>query len=138
VPIFSPPVVFDNPPVLPETRGIQRALFRHFGPYPRGRSVVYRAGHYVIVDTPPNEELLTLTEGVTYFLGGHVYTVDDDIAALLEADGFDLNVDYTTWGELAGALWGEAPPTWELFVGAAWSTVGTDWGDLTATNWGDF
>lgn len=42
MPTFVPPTALLNPPVLPETRGVQRRLFRYFGPWPVGLSVVGR------------------------------------------------------------------------------------------------
>lgn len=88
MPTFRPPTLNDMPAVLPETRGPQRRLFRYFGGNPRGVSVVFSAtGHYVTVDTP-SADLLVGAEGTLWFLGGHVYTIDSAIAALLTADGY--------------------------------------------------
>lgn len=116
--VFIPPSAPLVPPVLPETRGVQRRLFRHYGPWPRGLSVVFRNGHYVTVQNPLDEELQHLTDGVTYFLGGHNYIVDDDIAALLIADGFTVTDEPTpplrqlTWGAVAGGTWSEFRMNW--------------------------
>lgn len=85
---FIPPVANITPPVLPTTRGVQRRLFRYFGPWPQGLSVVYRAGHYVTVPNPYWEELALLVDGVTYFLGGHTYTVTTAVGNALTADGY--------------------------------------------------
>lgn len=85
---FIPPTANIVPAVLPETRGVQRRLFRYYGPNPQGVSVLKRAGHYETVLNPVQDELETLVDGVTSFLGGHVYTVSDAVAALLVADGF--------------------------------------------------
>lgn len=86
--VFTPPTADVVPAVLPETRGVQRLLFRHYGANPRGLSVLMRAGHYVTVATPNLDELAALVDGTTYFLGGHVYTVSATIATLLTADGY--------------------------------------------------
>lgn len=85
---FTPPTGDFVPSVLPETKGVQRRLFRYYGPWPQGRSVVMVSGHYTIVDNPYADLLTPGGEGITWFLGGHVYTVADDIANLLALDGF--------------------------------------------------
>ncbi len=102
--VFIPPTALRVPPVLPETRGVQRSLFRHYGLNPQGLSVVFRAGHYVIAENPGVDELAPLTEGVTYFLGGHQYVVSDAVGALLLADGF-ITVDDT--GPFGGGGFGQ-------------------------------
>lgn len=56
----------------------------------RGISVVLRNGHYVQVTHPHTDELNALQEGTDYFIGGHVYTVTDETAAALQADGFEV------------------------------------------------
>lgn len=90
MPTFSPPTVNDVPRVLPDTRGPAYLLMRHYSPLPRGRSVLLRNGRYVTVDNPDNAELMTLTEGTSYFLGGHLYDVTDTVATLLASDGYDI------------------------------------------------
>lgn len=52
-----------------------------------GYSVVKKDGHYVTVPYVWMGELLG-DDGADYFLGGREYTVTDDIAADLVADGF--------------------------------------------------
>lgn len=88
MPTFTPPTWNVVPPVLPETHGPQRRLFSYYGPWPRGRSVLFVGGHYVIHDNPSTDDLAGLVEGLTWFQGGRRYTVDNAIAALLNADGF--------------------------------------------------
>lgn len=87
MPVFSPPLSYDMVSVLPETRGVQRQLFRYYAGNPRGLSVVKVAGHYTTVDTPYAATLVG-TEGVDWFLGGHVYTVTSAVATALNADGY--------------------------------------------------
>ena len=89
---FNPPVANDKPPVLADTRGPARLLFRHFGSGPRGRSVVKTAGHYVTRDVLYDGDLVGLTPGVDYFLGGHVYVVSPAVATALTADGYGAYV----------------------------------------------
>lgn len=87
---FTPPVAYLVPSILPETHGVQRRLWRYYGPWPQGRSVVFVSGHYTIVDNP-SADLLTLDgEGSVWFLGGHIYTVSDDVASRLVDDGFTV------------------------------------------------
>lgn len=120
--LFTPPVSLEVPAVLPTTTGAQRRLFRYYGPNPRGLSVVFEDGHFVTVRNPTEDQLIG-DEGIRWFLGGHRYVVDDDLAELLVADGF---ADYLTpistptthtwsiastftWGEIAGYSWGATP-----------------------------
>jgi hypothetical protein len=106
--------VLANPPVSSEHRGIAYRLFRYLGPQPVGRSVVYRAGHYVTVETPDQLEVSALRDGVTYFMGGHIYTITDSVATALLADGY--TVDTTQWNELTG--------TWDSYASDTWETIG--------------
>jgi len=55
-----------------------------------GQSVVRVGGLLVLHPYPLNSELLPLTEGVDYFLGGRTYTVSDETAAELVAAGFTV------------------------------------------------
>ena len=81
--IFNPPVVFDVPPVLPTTKGIAYRLFRHYGPRPRGRSVIRIGDEFQTVDSP---DQLTLAAVDEYWLGGHEYVIDKaTMLALTEA-----------------------------------------------------
>ena len=103
IPTFTPPVVNSVPAVLPETRGVQRRLFRYYGPNPRGYSVIYRGEGYVAVENPESDTLAELDvmaraagyesgEGVVWFLGGHTYTISAEIALALDASGFDTGI----------------------------------------------
>lgn len=111
MPFFTPPIALYNPPVLPETRGLARRLFRYLGPQPVGLSVIYRAGHYVTVQNPSQEELTPLKDGVTYFLGGHEYFVTTAVAAALITDGYSITS--TEWNELTGTWGSYSSDTWE-------------------------
>lgn len=84
---FNPPVAYDNPAVLPTTTGIKYRLFRYYGPYPRGRSVVLVNGHWTIMDTPFNDTYVQGKDGVDFFLGGHVYNLTSAQVTALTADG---------------------------------------------------
>lgn len=82
---FQPPTVEDVPRVLPDTRGAALLLMCHYSPLPRGRSVIWESGHFVTRDEPDSTGRV---EGVDLFLGGHVYTISDAMAAVLTADGY--------------------------------------------------
>lgn len=53
-----------------------------------GQSVVLTNGHYTTTPYPWLGELVGLTEGTDYFLGGRTYTVTSAVAAALNADGY--------------------------------------------------
>lgn len=63
-----------------------------FGRYsiPVGQSVVKVNDHYELMPYPWLGTIASLTAGVDYFLGGHVYDVSDTVASALRADGFDV------------------------------------------------
>lgn len=105
MPVFSPPIANDLPTVLPETTGLPRLLFRHFQGRARGRTVVKVGDAYVTYDTPYAELVEGLTEGVDYFLGGHLYLVSEAVANDLIADGYDVDLQ-STWGSHTGTTWG--------------------------------
>lgn len=111
MPKFIPPVAYDNPPVLPETSGVQYRLFRYYGPYPRGRSVLKIDGTYRIFDTPTDQDIAIATE---VYLGGRVYDVSPEVADALVAAGYQVWASLTwgdyeldEWGEIEGIPWGE-------------------------------
>lgn len=85
MPIFSPPVVNDLPAILPETRGVQRRLWRHYGGNPRGVSVLKIGGVYQTITTPTTAQIDSATE---YYAGGHVYVVSAAVSAALIAAGY--------------------------------------------------
>lgn len=54
-----------------------------------GISVLRQSDHFVRVPTPTHDELTASgVEGTDWFRGGYEYTVSDEIAADLVADGF--------------------------------------------------
>ena len=92
---FQPPI--DNnmvPPILPDTRGLARLLFRHYASNARGRNV------YIINGTPGTGAGGTVTENAPtgydfinrVFYGGHgAYTDVTAIeATLLTAAGYTV------------------------------------------------
>ena len=90
---FTPPIDAKMvPPVLPTTQGVQRGLWQHYSPNPRGRNV------FIINGTPGTGAGGTVTEndpiGTDFknrvFYGGHgAYTDVTAIeAALLTAAGY--------------------------------------------------
>jgi hypothetical protein len=85
VPTFNPPTVADLPRVTADTGGVALALMRHYSPLSRGRSLTKVAGTWTLTDLP---DTTGLVEGTDLFLGGHVYTVSDAVAAALTTDGF--------------------------------------------------
>ena len=66
-----------------------------FGRYsiPVGQSVVKKNGHYATTPYPWLGDLVGLTDGVDYFLGGRTYVIDDATAAALQADGYTTHDD---------------------------------------------
>lgn len=88
MPTFNPPTANDLPGITPETKGIQYRLFRYYGNNPRGKSVVMVAGHWTTMDYPSSEDFVQGTDGINFFLGGHIYTITAGQAATLTADGF--------------------------------------------------
>ena len=113
-PVFEPPTVEDVPRVLPETRGVPYLLMRHYSPLRRGRTVVKVGGEYQTVDNPEQSLLDTATE---VYLGGHIYTVTQDVADALTSAGYGSGIspdpteppDVTmTWAFLGSMTWGDA------------------------------
>lgn len=84
MPSFTPPTV------------LQSSSDSFWGRYsiPVGQSVVKVNGHFTLMPYPWLGELVDLTEGTDYFLGGRTYVVTEDIAAALEGDGFDTDADF--------------------------------------------
>ena len=58
---------------------------RHFGPRPRGLTVLKIGGTYATHDSPECDVVESATE---VYLGGHVYTVDAATASALNAAGY--------------------------------------------------
>lgn len=89
MPEFQPPSADTLPAVLPETRGPAYALFRHYD-WSSGKSVLKIDGTYITTEYPTAAQLAVATE--TY-IGGHIYTVTDAVAAELTAAGFSVGAD---------------------------------------------
>lgn len=87
--IFEPPYADTLPPTVKGLPGNGAAflLLRHFKSRARGRSVLKTGGVYVTVDYPTEDEIDAADEA---YIGGHVYVVDDETAAALEAAGYTL------------------------------------------------
>lgn len=95
MPFFEPPIVYANPAVLPNTRGTQRALFKYYGPYPVGQSVIKVGGVYKTITSPDQLTLLTATE---IYMGGHIYEISSATAAALVAAGYTVAGYTSTFG----------------------------------------
>lgn len=77
------------PTFTPPTRN-ESSNDHFFGRYsiPVGQSVVKVNGVFTTTPYPWLGDLAPLTDGVDYFLGGHEYTISEDIAAELTAAGY--------------------------------------------------
>jgi hypothetical protein len=84
MPSFSPPTVQQS---MPGDRFWSRYSV------PVGQSVVKIDGTYALHPVPWIGDLVGLTEGTDYFLGGRTYVITDEIAAALDADGFTTTSD---------------------------------------------
>lgn len=108
--VFEPPTIEDVPRYLPDSTPVQKRLMRYYSRLPRGRSVLKVAGHYVTVDNPTTaDQIAAGREGHEWFLGGHVYIIDDDIGTALEADGYTVEHP-GTWASYAGLQWRDLSP----------------------------
>ena len=85
MPTFTPPIALTNPPVLPDTRGVAYRLFRHYGPWPVGRTVLRIDGVYATYDTP---DQLTVASATEVYMGGHVYEISAATATALTNAGY--------------------------------------------------
>jgi len=56
-------------------------------------SVVWNGSQFVDVSVPMTDDLAKLKDGETYFLGGHIYYVNEATAAKLHASGYTTYVD---------------------------------------------
>lgn len=101
MPTFFPPIVEDVPAVLPETTGVAYMLFRHYGPYRRGRSVLKHGGVYRTYDTPSDVEVNTAQE---VYLGGHIYNITAATADALTTAGYTVYAE-NTWGDYEDFTW---------------------------------
>ncbi len=107
---FSPPVVHDVPAVLPDTTGVERALFRHYRGHQSARNVYYLTDGTVTERQPDDDSLVAHT-----WFGGHEpQVVTEPQAIALRAAGYTLeNAD--TWLEFGALLWDDLFDQWELF-----------------------
>lgn len=55
MPLFTPPVVSDNPPILPDSHGAGRRLFRYYPNRPRYVNVFKLSNGSYVQDTPTSE-----------------------------------------------------------------------------------
>lgn len=83
MPQFTPPVV------------TERSNDFFFGRFQVqvGQSVIKQNGVYTTVPIPWMGELVGLTEGTDYFMGGRTYSVTTAVADALEADGYTTVAD---------------------------------------------
>jgi hypothetical protein len=81
MPTFTPPTVNES------------SSDHFFGRYsvPVGQSVVRTDGVFQTTPYPWLGDLDGLTDGTDYFLGGHIYTITDEVAAELIAAGYDVD-----------------------------------------------
>lgn len=117
--IFTPPLVRDVPPFLPETRGPTLGLFRHYAPRTRGVNVFALSDGTFVQDTAttenddtnipypwnpsdpsgPYSRVINFDGSVTdtaqtpyitqVWYGGHSYVIDDATANALAAAGYE-------------------------------------------------
>lgn len=84
MPYFTPPLGPGRPYALRRDQPYS-SLFRHYGGIQTGINVWIVAGVVTTVEPDPN----VVTPDHT-FLGSHIYEVDEDVAALLAAAGYDV------------------------------------------------
>lgn len=92
MPTFQPPtadtvspVYAGEPDPVRPTHPLARRLFRHFKLRACGRTVLKIDGEYATYDNPLDTDVARASE---VYLGGHVYSVSDDVAAALTAAGY--------------------------------------------------
>lgn len=81
---FSPPLGPGRPYALRRDRPYS-SLFRFYGTIPTGINIWIIDG--VVTTVEPDRSVVTPDHE---FLGSHIYEVDDDVAALLTAAGYEL------------------------------------------------
>lgn len=86
---FTPVYYTFTPPTVNEAAGGDRLFSRYT--IPVGQTVIKVDGEYVVSPYPWIGDLEGLTDGVDYFLGGHVYTVDNTVANELMEAGYTLD-----------------------------------------------
>ena len=87
MPTFEPPFRENQPIVSLETPREVRGLWRHYAPHPNGVTVYKLNGVWIDKQVPLNSDLAAADH---VFLGGHIYTVSEAVAAELEAAGYTV------------------------------------------------
>lgn len=65
-----------------------------FYTFRQGLSVIKVSGHYVNRLVLAEDDLISLVQGVDWFLGGHIYDISEAVAADLVADGYTVRYRY--------------------------------------------
>lgn len=114
---FTPPTLERVPSVLPDTRGVQFALFRYVHPVAQGLNVWKMPDGSYLLDQQPqqlsnpdpvNHANDAVTPVITYY-GGHTYQVTDAEAAALTAAGFGANLSAAIPDPAGNPLFGTPP-----------------------------
>lgn len=95
MPTLSSPMVNDRLLATGRTSG-ERRFWAYFGTQPTGQTLIREGGVWSAVSAPLQSRLeaadtITHPDGYTvpgYFLGGHVHTISDAVAAELTTAGF--------------------------------------------------
>lgn len=103
---FSPPTLDRTPAVLPDTRGVQYALWRHVRPMAQGLNLFKMSdGTYLLDQQPSNlsnpdpvRADWDVNVPVFTYYGGHIYTISDAEAAALTAAGYGAYVTPLGYG----------------------------------------
>ena len=82
------PVFIFEPPTLKDQASDDPFWGRYQTQY--ALSVVWDGTKFVDVSVPMTDDLALLEDGTTYFLGGHIYTVTDEVATALQASGYTV------------------------------------------------
>ena len=82
------PVFIFEPPTLKDQATNDPFWGRYQTQY--ALSVVWNGTQFVDVSVPMHDDLALLKDGETYFLGGHIYVITDEVAAALQASGYEV------------------------------------------------
>lgn len=96
MPVFTPPLRLEWTFADGVSAPSDKRFWSHFGPQPRGRSVIKIAGVWTTVDVPTSDQVsqatpIVDTHGYSVpgaFIGGHEYEVTATVAAELTAAGY--------------------------------------------------